>query len=70
MPFGDSATFQRILVLNSYASKYRYTVLETFRGELHQAVVLEVTISQLNAIVTICEANSKYVNYKEPLTYR
>ena len=50
--------------------------LETFHGELYQADLfgentkVQNTCSQLNDMLTISDANSKYVNYKEPLTYR
>ena len=62
-------------VFNDYASKDCYTVLETCHGEHCRADLfgentkVQDTFPQLNAMVTISEANSKYINYKEPLTY-
>jgi len=61
---------------NAYASKDCYTVLETFHGELYEAdrfggnTKVQDRCPQLNAMVTIGEAKSNYVNHTEPLTYR
>ena len=55
-------------IFNAYASKDCYTVLDTFHGEHYQADVfgentkVHDSFPQLNAMVTISEANSKYVN--------
>jgi hypothetical protein len=57
-------------IFNAYASKDCYTVLEKFHGELYQSDLfgentkVQDTCPQLNAMVTISEANAKYVNYK------
>ena len=44
-----------------------WTLSSGFFGENTK---VQDTCPQLNAMVTISEANAKYVNYKEPLTYR
>jgi hypothetical protein len=52
-----------------YSEKECYKAIEPFQGELYQTDIFQER-SQLNAIRTTSEENSKFVNYREPITYR